>query len=151
MYVQASRPKSAAPFAMSDGFRTPGHQPALGAGLVAIGSVFRGSMGSKSFAVLCVASAVLCAGIVFAPSARASSPCADTPGEAAARARKVLAEPQDAGMTDRDRAALVCLAEAVAALDARIDALSTDAETVEGPIHAPQGIIITQPPASEGE
>jgi hypothetical protein len=108
-------------------------------------------MVSKSFAVLCVASAVLCAGIVFPPSARASSPCADTPGEAAVQVRRVLAEPQDAGMTDRDRAALVCLADAVVALDARIEALGKAEEITEGPINAPQGIIITQPPASEGE
>lgn len=54
-------------------------------------------------------------------------------------------------MTDRDRAALVCLADAVVALDARIEALGKAEEITEGPINAPQGIIITQPPASEGE
>jgi len=51
-------------------------------------------------------------------------------------------------MTDRDRAALVCLAEAVEALDARLEA-SVSASTANTPIHAPKGIIITQPPASE--
>ena len=108
-------------------------------------------MGSKSFAVLCLPSAVLCASIVFPSSARASSPCALTPGEAAVQVREVLAKPQEVFMTDRDRAALVCLADAVVALDARIEALGKAEEITEGPINAPQGIIITQPPASEGE
>lgn len=105
-------------------------------------------MGSKSFAVVRLVIAVLCAGMAAPSFARTASPCALTPGEAAAQVRKVLAAPQEAFMTDRDRAALVCLAEAVEALDARLEA-SVSASTANTPIHAPKGIIITQPPASE--
>lgn len=49
-----------------------------------------------------------------------------------------------------DRAAPVCLAEAVAALDSKIHAPCGGAKALEGPDHPRQGIVITQPQASEG-
>ena len=107
-------------------------------------------MGSKSFAVLRVAIAV--PGVGDAPASFGGTdlryPAA--PGEAAVQDRQVLAASQEAFMTDRDRVALVCLAEAVAALDCKFDAPSRDAEALKGPRHPPQGIVITQPQASEG-
>lgn len=108
-------------------------------------------MGSRPFAILGLAIAVLTFSSAHPLFAGTELHCAAAPGEAAAQARKVLAEPQDTGMTDRDRATLACLAETVAALDARIETSGRATKSTNGPIHAPQGSIITEPPASEGE
>jgi len=107
-------------------------------------------MGSKPVAVLRVAIAV--PGVGGAPSSFGWTDlrCAATPGEAAVQDRKVPAASHEALMTDRDRTALVCLADAAAALDCKFDAPSRDAEALKGPRHPPQGIVITQPQASEG-
>jgi hypothetical protein len=108
-------------------------------------------MGSKPVAVLRVAIAV--PGVGGAPSSFGWTDlrCAATPEEAAVQDRQVVAASQEAFMTVRDRAALVCLADAVVALDCKFDAPSSDAKALEGPRHPTQGIVITQPSASEDE
>lgn len=52
-------------------------------------------------------------------------------------------------MTDRERVAMLCLVEAVAALQAKLDGLSRGNIAFDGQIHIPKGYIITKPPAEE--
>lgn len=54
-------------------------------------------------------------------------------------------------MTDRDRLALLCLTDAVAAISAKLDGLSNGSIPFEGQIHTPKGYVITKPPAEEGK
>lgn len=78
-------------------------------------------------------------------AASASNLCANDTRMAIATARSALAEVDAAN----DRDALVCLVEAVAALDERIQGLSNGTVAFDGQIYAPKGVVMTKPPVME--
>jgi hypothetical protein len=87
------------------------------------------------------------AGIVVSSAVYADQSCAGTPSQTIEQAQEALRSNED----DAERTAIACLVVAIAELESKIEALSNRTVPFEGPIHAPQGIVITQPPASEGE
>jgi hypothetical protein len=72
--------------------------------------------------------------------------CAGDTREAIATARQALKDD-----SDDVRAALACLIEAVAALDEKLNGLSTGSIPFDGQIHIPKGWVIAKPPASEAD
>lgn len=87
------------------------------------------------------------AGIVASSAVYAEQSCAGTPSQTIEQAQEALKRNDDKA----ERAAIACLIAAVAALDSRLQGLSSGTEPFEGPIHAPRGFVIANPPASEGE
>lgn len=73
--------------------------------------------------------------------------CRDTPSASITVAREALALDSPA----QDRAALICLVEAVAALDVRLQGLSGGSIAFDGRIHAPKGFVIVKAPAMEDD
>lgn len=71
--------------------------------------------------------------------------CPDDISKSMERARSAL----NANDAARDHAALTCMIEAVATLDARLTGLSHGSLPFDGPIYAPKGFSITRPPAKE--
>jgi hypothetical protein len=84
---------------------------------------------------------------VFIFEARATENCSPEISQSIEQARKALT----ANDSIQDRAALVCLVEAVAALDARLSGLSSGAIPFDGQVYAPKGVVITKPPAKEAD
>lgn len=103
----------------------------------------RNGLGATACAILI--GQVIAISSTEAASASATKKCAENSRIAVAAARSAL-EKSD---TDNDRAALSCLLEAVAALDARIEGLSDGSVPFDGPIYAPKGIVMTKPPVKE--
>ena len=95
--------------------------------------------------------ALLACLILLAAPARAGDLCPPDPAQAAAQAKAVLAKPQETLMTDRDRVALLCLADAVAAIGAKLEGLSDGSIPFDGQIHIPKGWVITKPPTEEAD
>lgn len=93
--------------------------------------------------------AVICAGLIyaFAQPAHAREECAESTSAAVKQAQKALESHDTAG----ERAALVCMVAAVAALDARLAGLSSGSVPFDGRIHIPKGYVFTKPPAEEGD
>lgn len=83
---------------------------------------------------------------VEAAGASAAHACAKDAGAALETARKALASDR----RDEDRTALVCLVEAVAALDERIRGLSAGSIAFDGQIYAPKGVVMVKPSDQEG-
>ena len=82
----------------------------------------------------------------FAANENANDSCAGDTRMAVARARQAL----EATDRNHERAALACLIEAVAALDARIAGLSDGSVPFEGQIYAPKGVVMVKPSDQEG-
>jgi len=81
-----------------------------------------------------------------APSAKAAPACSAEPSAAIAQARAALA---DSGAA-RDHAALVCMVDALAALETRLDGLASGAIAFDGQIYAPMGVTMNKPQAKGG-
>jgi hypothetical protein len=90
------------------------------------------------FACFVVVSAVL--------PVKAAMPCPSDTSKSIERAREALRTDNPAG----DRAALACLVEAVAAIDARLTGLSNGSIPFDGTAYLPKGFVITKTPSSEG-
>ena len=75
--------------------------------------------------------------------------CPSSISAIAERAERILDRPQDAQISEHDRAALVCLARAVRLIDTRLRGLSDGSLPFDGQIHIPKGYVMTKPPASE--
>jgi hypothetical protein len=95
--------------------------------------------------MLGLATALLPLPAVTAQAAPVSS-CEASSKEAIAEARRAIATPSH----DDDRTALMCLAEAVAALDAKLESLRDGSLPFTGTIYAPKGVVMKKPPAREG-
>ena len=78
-------------------------------------------------------------------SAAPVSTCEAYPKEAIAEARKAMAT----RTPDDDRHAMMCLTEAVAALDAKLESLREGSLPFTGTIYAPKGVVMKKPPARE--
>lgn len=78
-----------------------------------------------------------------APSAKAAPACSAEPSAAIAQARAALADSDAA----RDHAALVCMVNALAALETRLDGLTGGTIAFDGPIYAPKGMTMNKPQA----
>lgn len=77
--------------------------------------------------------------LLFTPgSASAALSCPVPPAQALAYARTVLASPQEAFMTDRDRAALMCVIDALAAEKAGGDVATLPDPADTSPDHRPK-------------
>ena len=75
-----------------------------------------------------------------------NSACASDTRKAVVLARQAL----ESGNEQDDRAALVCLVEAVAALDRKIQGLASGSVPFEGQIFAPKGVVMVKPSDQEG-
>ena len=84
---------------------------------------------------------------IEAAPASAAYDCSGDTRVALDNARNALARDK----SDDDRAALACLVEAVAALDAKIQGLSDGSTPFEGQIHIPKGWAMVKSPASEAD
>lgn len=107
----------------------------------------RGTMRTGLSATACAMLIGLC--VASSPpeaaAASASSLCAKDTRTAIATARSALEKVDVAN----DRDALVCLVDAVAALDERIEGLSNGSVPFDGPVYAPKGVTITKPSVQE--
>lgn len=87
------------------------------------------------------------AGIVASSAVHADQSCAGTPSQTIEQAQEALNKYDDKA----ERTAIACLIAAVAALDSRLQGLSDGTLAFEGQVYAPKGVVMTKPPASEGE
>lgn len=81
----------------------------------------------------------------FADDKSDSSRCADDTRAAIAKARQSLHDASG----QKDRAALECMIEAVAALDSKLQGLSDGSRPFEGQIVIPKGFIVAKPSVQE--
>lgn len=95
----------------------------------------------KSFLLACL--------LIIPATADAADLCPTEIGKAANAAKQVLARPQETFMTDRDRLALLCLADAVEKLDARLSGLADGTIPFPAQIHLPQGFYLSKPATEE--
>ena len=93
--------------------------------------------------VLLAAIAVITSWLSYAS---ASDECSKNSSAAIREARKALGANDPA----KDRAALTCLVDAFAALDAKLQGLSDGSVPFDGQIYIPKGFVIVKPPAKEG-
>jgi hypothetical protein len=81
----------------------------------------------------------------FADDKSDSSRCTDDTRAAVATARQSLHDASG----QKDRAALECMIEAVAALDSKLQGLSDGSRPFEGQIYIPKGFIVAKPSVRE--
>jgi len=74
-----------------------------------------------------------------------------SPAQALSFSRSVLANPQEIFLTDRERAAILCLVQHVSALDARLQGRSDGTIPFDGQIHIPKGYVMRRPPEEEAQ
>lgn len=91
----------------------------------------------------------LAAALAEPPAAHAGLRCPDDPRAAALQAKAVLERSGGAPSPAQHRATLICLAEAVAELSAKLDGLSKGSIPFEGQIHIPKGYVMQRPPEQE--
>lgn len=86
--------------------------------------------------------------MLTAATAHAAAPeCANDAPRAIREARTALEENNSA----KDRAALLCLTEAVAALDKKLQGLSDGSLPFEGQVYSPKGFIVSKPLPKEAK
>jgi hypothetical protein len=147
VYVQASRPKSAAPFSIDCGSQLP----ATSQQTVPVWSAICRNGGRLRTVTIATASAMLMGSCfastaTFAANENANDSCADDTRKAVALARQAL----EATDRDHERTALACLVEAVVALDDRIQGLASGSVPFEGQIYAPKRVVMVKPSDQEG-
>lgn len=81
----------------------------------------------------------------------AASECSESPTDAALQAKAVLQNEREALFTATNRDALICLADAVAALSAKLDGLSKGTIPFDGQIQVPHGYVMQKPPTEEAD
>lgn len=84
---------------------------------------------------------------VIVPYAAHAEDCPRDPGAAIAAAKAALSSPD----TSKDRAALLCLTQAVAALDAKLSDVLAGKVPFTGAVWSPQGMTVTKPADQAGD
>lgn len=105
-------------------------------------------MTSGKFTVaIAVGAGVFACAVIFSAilPVNAQAVCASDVPHALASARRAVSSND----RSQDHAALACMVDAVAALDARLTGLSNGSLPFEGQIYAPKGVGMTKPPTRE--